>query len=704
MMMTQENNRHLKPVLWLFIAFQLLLFAPRLNSDGAYYYEYLRSWVIQDDMNFDDEREFYTWEWVPVFRDFLPGDWDETGYPPNIFSFGPALCWLPFYLLAHLLIKIMNALQAGFSTTGYGLAYRFLPMAVSMLSGLVTIHLCDRLGKLTGFKESVRTNALFFFIGASHLPAFLFVTPAFSHAVSVMFTCWFISLWYSESQDNGPQWNLFHYGLYGFVGGLAVIARWQNLFCVILPAVDGLLGLLGCRSRRSLGQLCLKWTVFWLGLICAIFPQLLVTRTLYGCWVTDPQGDGGMHWLSPSFRIVLFDGIKGLFTVNPILLPALLALPFLWKRNRRLTWGLTLLVISQSYINAVRRDWAGVGFGMRRFLNLTPAFVLGLMVIFALVQSKKHLPMRRLLQSAGTLLIIWNLLLMAQYYLSPLGAPWIEMTFTQMISAQFSQAPGLLKELVASSLLSTGLAGNWSQLALAVISLCCIFGTFKLLPPIARKTQGVFCLRPDKLLSGVLIFWVVVTGWLTHTVLQAKPYTVINLLPGEKRFGTIRSLKLNPDSGYYGYAGGVMFGPGSMVRILDPRAEYERNKFLAPGELRISPTLPVKNDGTIAWNFPEPIPAQRLSMITSRFSSDLLPADGVAAELLLITETNDVIPLELKATDRLVNTDWPALKTHESAGDARYLFDLNGMQSVTSMMIRNRFTTDEWTIRGIAFE
>jgi hypothetical protein len=46
--------KHLKPVLGLFIFLQILLFAPHLNSDGAYYYEYFRSWALQSDLNFHD--------------------------------------------------------------------------------------------------------------------------------------------------------------------------------------------------------------------------------------------------------------------------------------------------------------------------------------------------------------------------------------------------------------------------------------------------------------------------------------------------------------------------------------------------------------------------------------------------------------------------------------------------------------------------
>lgn len=114
-MVREQTFRHLKPVMWLFVVLQALLFSPRLNSDGAYYYEYLRSWVLQNDFNFADEREFFTWEWVPVIKDYLPGGWEETGYPPNIFSFRPGNALDAFFsIVPHNCLDLKKSGSTGF--------------------------------------------------------------------------------------------------------------------------------------------------------------------------------------------------------------------------------------------------------------------------------------------------------------------------------------------------------------------------------------------------------------------------------------------------------------------------------------------------------------------------------------------------------------------------------------------------------------
>ncbi|MBN1297052.1 hypothetical protein JXA80_09745 [bacterium] len=716
MTMSAYSIRHLRPVLLLFIGLQLLLFAPRLNSDGAYYYEYLRSWVIQQDLNFDDEREFYTWEWVPVLRDFLPGDWEETGYPPNIFSLGPCIGWLPFYALVHMLMLALGAIGVPVSQTGYGVLYRMLPMTVSMISGLITLILCDRLGKEAGFLETDRSRALVLILGASHFPAFLFITPAFAHAFSVMWTTWFMLMWYLSGTAAARSWRPVHYILYGMIGGMAVLMRWQNLFVMILPCVDALRQIGQWKNRLETRDKLLCWLGFASGLLVTIFPQLLVTHTLYGRWLTDPQGHGGMHWFQVNLSIILFDRIKGLFTVNPILLPAIIALPILWYRNRRLTIGLLTLTVTQTYINAVRRDWAGVGFGMRRFLNLMPAFALGMMVIAA-VFSRPGLRRYRIpagLVGAG--LIIWNVLLMAQYYLSTLGAPWVNMSFGEMVQRQWTQSPTCLLELMGGALLGRGLIRDPFCLLLLAFSLVVTGCVIRWLPRISETIRSVFRKTPGRLLFFGAWSVFTVTSWLTAVIVQADSYQVIDLAPGTS-YGQLRDMTLNGQTGYQGIAGGIRIGPGKQWIHLEAHKAYHRDRFLNPGMLSIRPVPPIHPDEHLTWFFPERVRADRLEMITHMERVTGLSAGEHLAEIAVETEIGTHLQFPVvfgrhAGSDKEQNykdgvwieRDWPALHPiEEDTGDMRAIYSFDPPVAIRSVTIRIRDLPVVWTIRGIAF-
>ncbi len=578
-----ETPSHRFPiaVFLLFTGLQLLLFAPRLNSDGAYYYEFMRSLVIQNDLNFDDEREFFTWEWVPVFREYIPGKWGDTGYPPNIFSFGPAMVWLPAYTATHAIIRALGAVDSPLAISGYGIAYRLLPMTMSMLAGLLTLCWIDRLSRRSGYSRSARTLALAAILGASNLPAFLFVTPAFSHAISTAASTAFFILWLDSRDRSSTAWR---FALYGLVTGLMMASRWQNGVNLILPFADFISDLF-VRSGRRLTDTIRRWSVWTASFLIAVAPQLLVTGILYGNPFVDPQGQGGMHWLSPRFDLVLFEATKGLLMVNPVFLPAILGIGVLAvKRRDRIAFGAVVLFVLHLYINAVRRDWAGVGFGMRRFLDLIPVFALGLMALMDVF----HVERRRLLRGSIAGLIgcatIWNLLLMGQYYYSKMGAPWVPMTRIDMIRTQFTEAPGLLMKLAGTSLLGEMFRTAAATPAIALLlSLIASIGLWRAV----RNHPAGRSPRTDRLLvlsgavyAGILIIWI------AGSAISAERVHTVNMVEGNKQ-GSIRTLRMNPAQVYRGWPGGIRFHGDSGWTQVDARAEYTRSEFLTLGTMRL---------------------------------------------------------------------------------------------------------------------
>jgi hypothetical protein len=707
-----HDVRHLKPVFWLFVILQILLFSPRLNSDGAYYYEYLRSWVLQNDLNFHDEREFFTWEWVPVLKTYLPGDWEQTGYPPNIFSFGPAMIWMPFFVAGHLIALFLKVLGLPVSTTGYGMVTRFLPMLSSMLAGLAALVVMDRTGREAGFEPPDRAAALFFLLGASHFPAFLFVTPAFAHAFSVLFSAVFLYIWYVSKR---LDFTSGQFALFGIVAGLAVTARWQNLFLMILPAAD--IGLDLLKVPGYLKKNLKNWIVFGIAVLLVIAPQLVVTRTLYGTLITDPQGEGGMLWMNPKIRLVLFNAVQGLFSLNPLLLPAVVALPFLWRRNSRLTWGMLLVVVSQSYINAVRRDWAGVGFGMRRFLNLTPGFALGMMVLFAFTRPPSKRWVRKLFLLAGGILIVWNLLLMAQYYLSELGAPWSPVTGAEMIRTQFTRSPGLFVKLIGTGLFGNGFQGDVIALALGVLGAVISVMLFVLMPAIDSLIRAAWFRRTGVCLVLLGTAWMMVMGWLLWGAASARMYHVIDLSsPGYAAIPD--DLRLNPSTGYQGSRGGLVFGPLNRCEKRNYHVHYDKNRFLAPGWMTRTGDASLETGNHVRWVFRDPVETSAVELISRLETSDDMSPGRTVARITITDIHGDRIHLPVifrihtgcttaspPVSGTLIERRWPALNPIETAVlDTRTRYELPGPGLITSLEITAEHLPVQWFVRGIALQ
>ena len=79
--------------------FLVLLRAPRIDgqligSDGVAYYVYVRSLVIDNDLDFTNEYTYFQLKPAAFTR-------TSVGYIGNKYAIGPALLWMPFFLAAH---------------------------------------------------------------------------------------------------------------------------------------------------------------------------------------------------------------------------------------------------------------------------------------------------------------------------------------------------------------------------------------------------------------------------------------------------------------------------------------------------------------------------------------------------------------------------------------------------------------------------
>ncbi|MBN2057022.1 hypothetical protein JW905_18995 [bacterium] len=577
-------------LLLLMFGLACVLFFPRASSDGAYYYEFVRSTVFDGDLNFFNERMFHTYKHVPLLAEYIQGEWQPTGYPPNIFTIGPALLWLLPYLVVHAASLLLSH---GAALNGYELRYLLVPGLMSILQGYAGLLIIHRLGRRFFPPRSALFPALLLVAFASNLPAFLFVTPMFSHASSFFMVSLFLWFWI-ESRDRS-DWRFFF--LYGCVGGLATIMRSQNALFAVLPMIDGLIDLSKPLSTPNTRRRFPLYLVTGFTFLLFLTPQLIMTNTLYGTPFTDPQGAGGMRWLQPRFGVILFDSLKGLFIVNPIFLPACLGLPLLLRRHRRSGLAILLVTALQFYINAVRRDPFGVGFGMRRFINIIPMLVLGLA---ALIESCAGVPrFKRLLVGAMILLVPWNFLLMAQYYYSELGAPWIQIPGATMLLRQFTLSPRLLVRMVSESLVASSLIGNLDSF---LTTLAVLLATGILLTMCARlyrfsRAELTACSQrtiPVVILTALLL---VVDLYYLHASGATVSLVTADFSKAHMLGGT-QLLKVRQGSRFSGLCCGLRLARDG-VAWERADAQYDPNVFLAEGHYNWS-RLPI-------WDAPRPI-------------------------------------------------------------------------------------------------
>lgn len=376
-------------------------------GDAVHYFVYLRSLVFDGDLHFQNEYQ-------RLYRVDAPGpetDWIFTplpsGYIRNMMPVGPALVWLPLYLLTALGAWIAGAFGGG-AVDGFGRAFQ----ASAGFSGIAAAGLGAWLAFLTARRAFGDATAIWatmvIWLGSSAL-YYSLVSPAYSHASSMLATSLVVYLWQRTARTH--TWR--RYACLGAAVGFAALVRWQDALFCILPAADALQR--ACTddapARVRWGRAVARLGVSASAALLVFVPQLAVWQTLYGEPLLVPQGSGFMRWTSPHLVAVLFSDFHGLFSWTPVIAAAVAGLVLLARRVPRAGVPLLAVFLASWYANAAVADWwAGEAFGARRFVSCFPLFVMGVGTLI----SRWH---GRLvpLAVAGGGLVVANLLLLLQY-------------------------------------------------------------------------------------------------------------------------------------------------------------------------------------------------------------------------------------------------------------------------------------------------
>jgi len=382
--------------------------------DPVCYYSYLRSVVFDHDLNFENEYCVLDPTGVLLSYPLTP-----AGRRPNSFSVGPAIACAPLFFTSHVIVKITGAAPADGFSPPYQVSC-FLTLALFALAGLILLFRWVRLF-FSPMESFLATAATWF---ASAAVYYSYPATFMPHAISAFF----VTLFLYYAQKTRGRGNASRWAMLGVLIGAMTLMRWQNcLFALfLLPEMKGL--------RRR--QLIRNASLTAITALLIFLPQIIVWSILYGRFLLIPQGESFLLWSRPMLMPLLFSTFNGLFTWTPITLLGILGL-ILWLREkvaRPLPQILIILFILQAYMNSIVRDWHGSwGFGMRRFIDCTPLFAVGLGALLTRIRPK----FRHFLTCAVLVLfVLWNYLFLIQYYFHLVA--WNRpLTFHEMVGDKF---------------------------------------------------------------------------------------------------------------------------------------------------------------------------------------------------------------------------------------------------------------------------
>lgn len=201
-----------------------------LGGDGHYYPLHVRSWVMDGDLDMEDDYRRFGNPWrfkrVP-----------ETGRLAKWYAIGPAILWSPFYLAAHAGILAAGVPGVEVPRDGHSGPYQGLTFFGSAVFAFLALLAAFRLAARFVSRPVAACAAWAVALG-SPLFYFSLYATSFSHAASALAVAVFFLHW-AETRDD-PR--VRRWAVSGLLCGLAGLMRAQNLVLAAIPAAVWAIG------------------------------------------------------------------------------------------------------------------------------------------------------------------------------------------------------------------------------------------------------------------------------------------------------------------------------------------------------------------------------------------------------------------------------------------------------------------------------
>jgi hypothetical protein len=388
------------------VACQLHLGA-RLQSDGFYYYAYLRSIAFDGDVDFTNDYRLLGLGDKPHLFQPTP-----TGHAQSAWTIGPAFVWAPFFAAGHAAAERLAVHDPNVTANGVSFPYRQAVCIAGLFYGLLGSWFSYRLtARYFGRRPAAASTTLV--VLGSFMLWYIVKEPSMTHAPSMAAVAGFTWLWAATRADR----TLRHWALLGIVAGFMTLIRWQNALFALLPACDAIVALAAAwrRGDRASARGTLAAGLLFTACATAAFlPQMLAWRAIYGGFLAVSPVGPEIRWQDPHLVDILWSSRNGLFAWSPILYFGAVGLMLFAVSRPAAGVPMLLALAAMTYFNAAIQDWWGsAGFGGRRFDGTIPLFCIGVAALAAALAGVVRRHPLRTIAAGGLALVLWNMTLMS---------------------------------------------------------------------------------------------------------------------------------------------------------------------------------------------------------------------------------------------------------------------------------------------------
>jgi len=384
-------------------AISLPLVTPYLRGDGNGYYAWLRSAVIDHDLQFGNEYRHAD----PVFQHLM---FNEGGslrtkartpndHVVNHWGVGAAVLWTPFFLAAHVAVGVGRLSGAHWHADGFSAPYRWMCAIGTALYSFLALLIAYRVARRRVSEGAALVGAVAVW-GASSLLVYQYLLPFLPYGIAGFVGAALLRIWDRPGPPTTNRW-LAMGTLTGLVASIhGAAAPWGLLPLLTMLELPG-----GWRAKLRAAA------AFFAAIPIGAAPQLVGKAIVYGSPFKSGY-DGGFRWSGEQWFRVLFGANHGLFSWTPIALIAIIGVAWpLRSRDRRLANGLLVVFAGMLAMAALNSSYEQSSFGHRFFVMYTPGFVLGVAAAYEALRVRARVAAL----AVAALLVVWNVLFAFQW-------------------------------------------------------------------------------------------------------------------------------------------------------------------------------------------------------------------------------------------------------------------------------------------------
>ncbi|MFA5329700.1 MAG: hypothetical protein WC384_18035 [Prolixibacteraceae bacterium] len=340
-----------------------------IGMDVVSYYAYLPATFIFDDIKLEKRETFDNGIFWP---EPLP-----DGNKVIKTTMGMSILYSPFFFISHGIAKLSGDKAYGFSPI-----YKIGLLASAVFYFFLGLFFLRRILKIFFSEEIVALTILTTVLGTNLLNYSTF-DACMSHVYNFALINTFV--WYTIAWYKSPR--LFNLLLLGLLSGLITLVRPSNIVVLQFFFIYGIFSKETLKQRIGMIFTKFHWFLFMgFAFVIVWIPQFIYWWSITGHFMVNSYPDEQFFWGNPHFIDGLFSYRKGWLIYTPVMIFALLGIPFLFRRLKEFSWAIAIFISVATYIIVSWWCWwYGGSFGMRSYVDYYGILAIPMALMFTVI-------------------------------------------------------------------------------------------------------------------------------------------------------------------------------------------------------------------------------------------------------------------------------------------------------------------------------